>query len=429
MAFWLARRRNGQDSEWIQRFDPRFWTVNFPRPMMASVVTTAPNALRVDVEFHHKDALAGLIWESEDRYDHPLLGYTADRDYSRTILRFRWRSSGVIALDQVNGPVLTIEGRDVNGNPTSWYVRLWNYAVGTAQDAQITLPFSKLTSGWSSSDPASPAVYPGDIDRMFFSIAPPGYVAADHSLLPSRVNGWVELTGIACEGYRPMLEIGDVILPPHGLQISTAYDDAYNVTPARLLRNIRGLGYRGRILHYLGMSHFFRLMPSGNSMLVLPAGALCAPAETWHSSYFALAKAQGFAIVASLSYEILAQHCQFAWQQRTFNGNAALTAWDPPSALLSPASAPAMGWLQSIATRIVAMLKAVNLPVLFQIGEPWWWVKSDGRICLYDNAAKAAFGGDPVNIPDMRASLTIAQTSLLDAAGALLAQSTANLND
>jgi len=43
MAFWLARKRDGQQADWIQRFDPRFWTVDFPRPMMASVVTTGPD--------------------------------------------------------------------------------------------------------------------------------------------------------------------------------------------------------------------------------------------------------------------------------------------------------------------------------------------------------------------------------------------------
>jgi hypothetical protein len=39
-----------------------------------------------------------------------------------------------------------------------------------------------------------------------------------------------------------MLEIGDVMVPPHGLAMCTGYDDAYNMTPARLLRQVRGLG-------------------------------------------------------------------------------------------------------------------------------------------------------------------------------------------
>lgn len=39
MGHWLAAARNGQHAEVMQRFDPRFWTVNFPRPMMAAVTT------------------------------------------------------------------------------------------------------------------------------------------------------------------------------------------------------------------------------------------------------------------------------------------------------------------------------------------------------------------------------------------------------
>ena len=66
-----ARRRLGT----VKRFDARYWTVNFPRPMMASVVTTGPHALRVETLFYARDDLAGLIWEAEDRWDHPLLAY------------------------------------------------------------------------------------------------------------------------------------------------------------------------------------------------------------------------------------------------------------------------------------------------------------------------------------------------------------------
>lgn len=427
MAFWLASERRGQDSDWIQRFDPRFWTVDFPRPAMASLVTTAPDALRVETEFHHTNELAGLIWESEDRIDHPLLAYATDRDYARTTLRFRWRSGGILPLDAPNGPTLTIEGRDAAGTPRSWFVRLWNYATGTPEDALIALPFSALSSGWDSTDNPE-AVYPSAIERMFISLSPPGYdPTAKPVPLSARADGWLELTGIACEGDRPMLAIGDVLLPPHGVQMATAYDDCYNQTPARIVRSIRGLGYRGRILHYLGMSHFFRLVPDEGALLADPAGTICNPAAAWHASFFALCAAQGQDVIASLSYELFADHCPDGWQQRTQNGDPARTGWEPPSALLSPANMRAMGWLQAVAANFTAMQLAAGLPVLFQIGEPWWWVTADGRICLYDDAARAAFGGDPVPIPDMRAPLDPAQLALLDQAGALLAASTADL--
>ncbi|MEY4952606.1 MAG: hypothetical protein RL299_1030, partial [Pseudomonadota bacterium] len=126
---------------------------------------------------------------------------------------------------------------------------------------------------------------------------------------------------------------------------------------------------------------------------------------------------------------LLAQHCPDAWQQRAYNGDPSRTGWDPPSALLSPANSAAMAWLQAVGAGFVALMKQAGVPVRFQIGEPWWWVMADGRPCLYDAAAKAAFGGSPVEIADLKASLSAPQLSLLDTAGALLANSTAALRD
>ncbi|MXO65500.1 DUF2460 domain-containing protein [Altericroceibacterium endophyticum] len=427
MAFWLARSREGQTHDFIQRFDPRFWTVDFPRPVMAAVVTTAPDALRVEGEFHNQNDLAGLIWDSEDRLDHPLLAYDTLRDYSRTTLSFRWRSSGLVPLDAANGPTLTIEGRDEGGAATQWYVRLWNYAEGSGEDAAIRLPFSDLASGWSSESGAP--VNPADIDRMFISLAPAGYDPDTAAPLPARVNGWAELSDIRCEGHHAMLRIGDVMVPPHDIGMATAYDDSYNQTPQRLLRTMRGLGYRGRLIHYCGMSHFFRLAESDTKLLADPSGALCTPAELWHQSFFQACKKHALQPIISLSYELFAAHCPEEWQQRTYDGEAALTGWQPPSALLSPAHPQAMQWLKNAAQHFVTLAASEELPLLFQIGEPWWWVTSDGRICLYDDASRTALGGNPPEITDMRAPLDEAQKQLLDDAGALLASSTAALRD
>ncbi|MEZ5693203.1 MAG: DUF2460 domain-containing protein [Altererythrobacter sp.] len=430
MAYWLAKARNGQDSTHIQRFDPLYWTVNFPRPMMASVVTKAHDALRVDCEFLHRGELAGLIWDSEDTLDHPLLAYDTDRDYSRTTLRFHWKSSGIVPLDQPNGPTLTIEGRDAAGQPHSWYVRLWNYASGTPEDAEILLPFSDLESGYAL--PGEP-IHPGDVDRMFISLVPAGYVPGSEERLVGLATGWAELSGIVCEGHRPMLEIGDVVVPPHEERIATGYDDAYNQTPARLVRAIEALGYRGRILHYVGMSHFMRLADGGSGgadagrLIAASNGALCVPAKAWHSDFLTRAMAAQFEIVLSLSYELLADHCPDAWQQRTSDGEPARTGWEPPSALLSPANSAAMGWLKLVAYRFAYLQVQAGNPVRFQIGEPWWWVMPDGRPCLYDDAAVTAFGGSPPVIATMRAALAPDETNLLDQAGGLLAQSTAEI--
>jgi uncharacterized protein (TIGR02217 family) len=425
MAFWLAREARAQESTFMQRFDPRFWTVNFPRPAMASVVTTAPDALRVDVELHHAGELVGLIWDSVDTLDHPLLAYRTDRDYRHTTLSFRWQSQGIIGLDQPNGPTLTIEGRDASGSPRTWYIRLWNYAVGTPIDARITLPFSALESGYGL--PGEP-IHAGDIDRMFISLVAPGFSSGSTAPLPVRFEGSVTVSEIRADGARAMIELGDVLVQPHGERMATAYDDAYNQTPVRLLRAVTGLGYREDVVHYIGMSHFMRLARQQDGTLTAAAdGALCTPAARWHTNFFALAKAAGFEVIASLSYELFDAYCPPAWKQRTASGAPALTGWVPPSTLLSPANPAAMGWLADVARRFVALMTEAGQPVRFQIGEPWWWVTPGREICLYDDLARTALGGNPPVIADMAAPLTAAQKALLDAAGVLLAQSTAAL--
>lgn len=426
MAFWLADERRGQQSTWIQRFDPRFWTINFPRPALASIITTAPDAMRIDCEFHHEGELVGLIWESEDALDHPLLAYETKRDYSHTILSFRWQSSGLVALDAVNGPTLTIEGRDAAGSPRSWYVRLWNYATGSPEDARIELPFSSVESGWSL---PGEIIHASDIDRMFISLVPPGFVEGSSAPLAARSNGHVIVSEIACDGQHAMLDTGDVLVPPHGERLATAYDDSYNQTPARIVRTMFGLGYRDEALHYVGMSHFMRLGLSSGDLRVAQPAELTTPAEQWHRSYFDSCQQYGFEVIASLSYELFEQYCPEEWKQRTVDGAPAQTGWVPPSTLLSPANGEAMQWLQQTAGRFVQLLEEAGLPVRFQIGEPWWWVTADGKPCLYDAAAVTAFGGSPPTIADMRAPLDSAQNALLDHAGQLLAQSTSDLAD
>jgi uncharacterized protein (TIGR02217 family) len=426
MAYWLCDKRQRQESAPLMRFDPRYWTLDFPRPMMASVISTAPDALRVDAVFYRGNDLAGLIWDSEDRWDHPLLSYATNRDYRRLTLKFRWQSGGIMPLDAINGPTLTIEGRDAAGQPKSWYVRLWNYAVGSTTDAVITLPFNTLKGGFALPADADP-VFAGDIDRMFISLVPPGYsgTATDY---PAGVEGWVQISDIRCDGEGVMLDTGDAMLPEHDLKMATGYDDAYNLTPERIVRQIRALGYRDTINHYVGMSHYFRLDPvSGGHYASLSGGALNAPCRAWHLDFAKRAKAMGYDLIFSLSYELFDAHCWNDWKQRAENGDPALTGWVPPSTLLSPAHPGAMAYLQAVGRAFAYVLKLAELPVKFQMGEPWWWITPDHRICLYDAAASAAFGALSVSIPDIRGPKTAPQNAMLDKAGELLAASTAAL--
>ncbi|WP_409592363.1 DUF2460 domain-containing protein [Sphingobium sp.] len=432
LGYWLADARRGQEARFMKRFAPTHWTVNFPRPMMASVVTTAADApsgpgLRVDAVFHGSGDLAGLIWEAEDKWSHALLAYETDRDFRDCVLRFRWRSGGLRRLDETHGPTLTIEGRDAEGAPRSWYVRLWNYASGAAEDAVITLDFSGLAGGFLLPGEADP-VWAGDVDRMFISLAPPDYDGGS-TAFAAGVEGWCELSDLRCDGAGSVLAVGDVVLPEHGLSMATGYDDCFNQTPERIVASIHALGYRGDINHYVGMSHYFRLEPLGGGFYIsLAGGVLNAPCAAWHADFARRAKAMGLGVIWSLSYELFDAHCWNDWKQRAENGDPALTGWSPPSTLLSPAHDGAMSYLRLVAGAFVSIGLAAGLEIGFQVGEPWWWVMpADGRICLYDDAARAALGGSPVSIPDVRGVLSASQKALLDQAGAVLAASTAAL--
>ena len=424
MGHALIADRAGREEGFVSRFDPRFWTVNFPRPMMAAATTPAADALRIDCAFYRADDLAGLIWEAEDRWDHPLLAYETARDFRRCRLSFRWRSGGVRGLDAVNGPVLTIEGRDAGGAPRAWFVRLWNYASGSPEDAAIAIDFGAVHGGFLLPDEADP-VWAGDVDRMFVSLVPPGYTGED-APLAAPTEGWAELSAIRCTGPGAVLAIGDAVLPEHRLGIAGGYDDSYHLTPARLLRNALHLGYRGAIVHYVGMSHYFRLADAGEGLHVtLAGGVLNAPCAAWHRDLAARAAALGQGIVWSLSYELFDAHCPEAWKQRFADGSPALTGWSPPSTLLSPAQGEAMAYLTAVARAFVAIGAAAGLAPRFQIGEPWWWTRGDGAIALYDAAADTALA--PAPIASVRAPLDAAQIATLDRAGACLAASTAAL--
>lgn len=390
--YWLASEGETLEHGFIKRFDPRYWTLNFPRPMMAAATTKGSNTLRVDLVFYEAHNLAGIIWESADTYDPPLLRYEESRDYSRVKLSFRWRSFGIRTLPEVYGPTLTIEGRDAQGQFRGWYVRLWNYATGTAEDAQIILDFGNLSGGFLLPSEADP-VYPADISRMFISMVPPGFDGLSTAPLPAPQEAWVEISDIKVEGSGSTLKLGDTFVPPHGLRMANGYDDVFNQTPERLLRNSLYLGYSGLLDHYVGMSHYQRLAyDTGEGRFIVTqngADVLNTPCRAWHQDYFTRAKALGMTPIISISFELFDEWTPQAWKQRTHDGASAQTGYFPPSTLLSPCNQAAMDYLRDAWLDFGALCPTAH----FQIGEPWWWYQlfGNGAPCFYDDATTALF--------------------------------------
>lgn len=428
MQHYLARDREAVRTAWVPRFLPRLWSVDFPRPMMASLTTPAVDTIRVDLEFLTGNDLAGLIWASEDRWSHPLLSYDSVRDYRGLRLEFRWVAGpGLMPLDSLFGPVLTVEGRDADGEPRVWYVRLWNHAEGEAGNAIIRFDFDDLRAGFGQED--EQLVYCGDIDRMFISLVPAAFSGED-AALPAEVATWVELRDLRAIGPQPMLRLGDAFLPEHGLRICSGYDDSYHQSPERLVEQWQALGYRGVINHYVGMSHYYRLRAAGLGRFEVADG-LCAPGAAWHRALLKAAKAAGYEVILSLSMELFDANAPGEWAQRNAAGQRALTGWEPPSTLLSPCHVGAMNWLRAIAAAFMDLAEAEAVALHFQVGEPWWWVGVDGAPCFYDAATEARWlletGSAAPRMTDVLGARSAGERDFLDWLGARLAEATAGL--
>jgi uncharacterized protein (TIGR02217 family) len=437
MAYWLSTPKDQLRWSTIARFDPRYWTIDFPRPMMASCTTFQDDSITLLLSFATRQDLAGLIWWSNDPYSHPLLSYEQSRDYRGVTLEFRWESSSeVMALNAVNGPVLTIEGRDASGTPRTWYVRLWNYAQGAPNNATITLDFDKLEGGFLLPGEADP-VYAGDIDRLFISLVSSAYISGDATPIASEpVTGRVTLNNIRCTGRNSLLEIGDVQVPSHRLRMASGYDDVYNLTPERVVRAIHALGYRDFVDHYVGMSHYPHIIWNSSENRFVVKGAafpISPPALEWHISFFKHLKDFGLGVIVALSYELFDSLCPQSWKQRAHDGTPALTGWSPPSTLLSPTHIDAQNFLKVTAQSFAANARAIGVATKMQIGEPWWWsgLDADRKPCFYDASTTTLYTSQtglaaPV-ITSSNILPTAAQLAYCTWLGAKLAASTSDI--
>jgi hypothetical protein len=434
-GFYLASREDRLRTETRTRFDPIFWTTNFPSTMMASVRKTAANAVKMDAVFFERGHLAGLIWESVDAVDHPTTAYDTKKDYRNTVLNFDYALTGdVKAIDEVEGVVLTIEGRDSGGSPKTYYLQLYFCRTsGTGTNGHCTLDFSDLPD-----EVGGGSIYAGDVDRMFISLVPSNYELNNTTKLTTPITASIELTNIAVTGTNKDLICGLGPGGAHNVRMTNGYDDTYNVVPDRIVRNCQLLGYKGEFNHYVGMSHYFQwLWNTGESRYIAQdvTNPLNTPCKLWHEGLAAALAAADMTLIISLSYEMLNSFAPTSWRQLDSAGNPALTGWAPPSTLLSPCNTTAMGYLVKVARQFCDIADAAGLDVHFQVGEPWYWInfQAPRTPFFYDTPTTALYttqtGLTAPVITDMGAAMSVAQLAYLDWLGEKLAESILDIID
>ncbi|MFG1245736.1 non-contractile tail sheath protein [Xanthobacter flavus] len=392
----LAKAPGPQDGS-ILRFDPAYWQIDFNIQCAASLVTAGDRALKLSCTFRTDKDLVGLIWHSVDAESHQLYRYATDTDYRGCVLRFDFRLKNLLPLDHDRGLVLTaIENNEAE---TPYYVRLENYRIaGTPLNGRVLLDFSSVQGGFNL--PAEAVTIPWhNIKRFFIGVIPPAYVPLEDNAarLPiEEVEATLELYNIFCTGSRTSLSVCTAPQAAHGLRIADGLDDAYHLTPQRIVDGVRRLGYRGWYVLYLGITHMHQVSwDAGEARFVVDPGkpVLNAPTQAWLTDLFMRLAGTGFRIVVSLSYEILKSVCPSAWMQRAWNDAPAQTGWEPPSTLIAPTNTAGLDYLAAIFGWCMDTLKAMGAPLFFQVGEPWWWdgTYTDGSPCIYDAGTRALF--------------------------------------
>lgn len=378
----------------MQRFDPRYWCVNFNTTAAGSVICTAADALQVTCNFRTDADLIGLFWYSDDTYSHSLYRYESNYDYSTTTLDCDFVLTNIRALDQVNGPTLTVTHRD----NTTDFVRLSNYITsGTPSAGHLHLPFASVGSGWDGSG----VIDWTSISSLMLSLVNDTYVSGSSGVaLGTQQVGTIAISNIVVSG--PSLAQGSRAIPAHELRVTDGYDDSYSQTPTRFVQQLYQLGYRDWYSIYMGISHHHDLIwDSGESRFVVnPSGSIINDATSaWFNSLLAELHTNGFTnVVISVSYEIVNYLMPTGWQQYDAGGNPGLSGWSPPSQFITPSNNTALGYLADVVKAVFALFP-VGLTRYIQIGEPWWWDNSftTHEPCFYDSFTVAAYPAETSN--------------------------------
>lgn len=229
----------------------------------------------------------------------------------------------------------------------------------------------------------------------------------------------------------------------HSMQMTSGYDDTYNITPWRQVEQAYQLGYRGRWVTYIGMSHYFKARGArkGEDFVVeldtSTSKPLNNPTERHFDNLFSHLGLRGYNFVWSVSYEILNMYMPEDWKQRNADGGPALSGWDPPSAFIVPTLSACINYLAGVVKQGMALLEKNGMVKQFQIGEPWWWDGSytNNMPCVYDEHTQALYEAETGQrvpqpfIRDYTDPVTSEQRPFLEWLGDKLGQSTNEIRD
>lgn len=218
---YLVTTHKADRSDKISRFMPRYWTLDMPLEISGSIRTTSANSLRADCVFRRNGDLAGIMWHTDNPFDHPRFKYGANADYTGLIWTFTVALSGACPrLDALYGATLVIDTTD----GATHNVRLWNYRADPANTdpyvQAIRIPFTAdlysgyapVTSATSDAEKAARRVPVNSIARIMLPVTPRDCLGGEATLGAALTSGSRRPTIVVTNG--ATLSPGDVITVP-----------------------------------------------------------------------------------------------------------------------------------------------------------------------------------------------------------------------
>lgn len=372
-------------------FKPMYWSVDSQPSESCSIVSNG-SSFTVNMVNRTKAGLSGVIWNTEDTFDHKGVGYKTHRDLRKAKFNFSMKVSNL--MQDFSKPELTPTLTITLMDDTIHYVPLMRYATqisGDFKTASVLLDFSNLKSGPN----LERTVDTSQIKQLMFSVAASDYKESTQvEPLPTNRELQMTITLLPLPNGEksPTMTVNNQIVPPHDIRMCTSYDDMYNLTAERVVYNMKALGYRDVVNHYNGMSHYYDFSWNGTRWDLNRTKYLNKATEEWIKSYMKLCGENNYAVINSVSFELMSTVCPPEWVQHDWNDDLAATGYVPPSYVLSPLIEGGMAYVTEVMDTIAKISQSYNVTPQIQIGEPWWWYNTSTNLpCIYDYSTKVAF--------------------------------------
>lgn len=374
----LAKVYNRPFNETINRFDPKYWVVDYNALMVATIIPISDHSFYVPAEWRTNADFLGVRWMSEDDLSHTMFKYATNVDYRGCVLAFRHNPEDpekfTVTLD-VPGreKPATYRLAPYGFNPTSGLWECLDKKFGTNRtyppqvigDPVDLIPEDEIVEAWGRKDyifildftnlqlgatfkgeilsardirmisfdcvtdahglgkwatchamqnlpgnrlrievgavNTNSQLTPGDVLQVIYRYwHQDGYQVAreDEFKVVSYEGFGTGAFSVICEGQMPGPFVGAdafygrylqnatpygvkttklyfcdmkltgtghktlgkrrYVQEPHGLGMTSGFDDMYNLTPERAVEMVYDLGYRDNWTKYIGMSHYFK---------------------------------------------------------------------------------------------------------------------------------------------------------------------------